>query len=110
MDTIRLMSNHRVADLERAERWYTALVGRGPDARPMDGLLEWHLSDTTGIQVWLEPEAAGSSGCTVSVADLDDAAVALARAGIDHGGVEAATSVRILRLTDPDGNRVVLTD
>lgn len=44
------------------------------------------------------------------VADLDDAAVALARAGIDHEGVEAATSVRILRLTDPDGNRVVLTD
>ncbi len=54
MDTIRLLSNHRVADLPRTE----TLTG----------------------------------------------------AGIAHEGVEAATSVRILRLSDPDGNRVVLTD
>lgn len=110
MDTIRLLSNHRVADLPRAEAWYSALFGRGPDARPMGGLLEWHLSDTTGVQVWLEPDAAGSSGCTLAVADLDAAAQALTAAGIAHEGVEAATSVRILRLSDPDGNRVVLTD
>lgn len=110
MDTIRLLSNHRVADLERAERWYTALVGHGPDARPMEGLVEYHLGDASGIQVWLEPEAAGSSGCTAAVSDLDAVAEGLTAAGIAHEGVEQATSVRILRLTDPDGNRVVLTD
>lgn len=110
MDTIRLMTNHRVADLARAEAWYTTLFGRGPDTRPMDGLLEWHLTDTTGVQVWLEPDAAGASGCTLAVADLDAVAAALTAAGIDHEGVEQATSLRILRLGDPDGNRVVLTD
>jgi hypothetical protein len=110
MDTIRLLSNHRVADLARAEAWYSTLFGRGPDARPMEGLLEWHLTDATGVQVWLEPDAAGASGCTIAVADLDAVADALTGAGIEHGGVEEATSVRILRLGDPDGNRLVLTD
>lgn len=110
MDTIRLLSNHRVADLDRAEAWYTALVGHGPDARPMEGLLEWHLGAAAGIQVWLEPDAAGRSGCTVAVADLDALAERLSAAGLEHDGVEQASTVRILRLTDPDGNRVVLTD
>ena len=64
MDTTRLLSNHRVADLPRAEAWYSALFGRGPDARPMDGLLEWHLGDAAGVQVWLEPEAAGRLATT----------------------------------------------
>ena len=35
---------------------------------------------------------------------------ALTGAAIAHEGVEAATRVRILRSSDPDGNRVVLTD
>ncbi|NHA69102.1 VOC family protein [Phycicoccus flavus] len=110
MDVVRLLSNHRVSDLDRAERWYGALVGRAADARPMEGLLEWHLSEGSGIQVWLEPEAAGSSGCTVTVRDLDDVAERLTAAGVEHDGVEQASSSRLLRLTDPDGNRVVLVD
>lgn len=110
MDLRRLMSNHRVSDLDRAERWYAALVGRAPDARPMAGLLEWHLSPFVGIQVWREPEAAGASGCTIAVSDIDDVAGRLESVGIAHEGVQQATSVRILRLEDPDGNRVVLTD
>lgn len=110
MDTTRLLGNHCVSDLEAAERWYTTLVGRGPDARPMAGLLEWHLSDTTGLQVWLEPERAGGGGSVIQVMDLDAAAATLAQAGLTTDGPEQATSSRILRLSDPDGNRVVLTD
>lgn len=110
MEATLVMPNLRVSDLDAAERWYTALLGRGPDERPMDGLLEWRLGPGAGLQVWREPDAAGRSGCTIAVADLDAVAARLTAAGVAHEGVEQASSVRILRLADPDGNRVVLTD
>ncbi|QKE85182.1 VOC family protein [Arthrobacter sp. NEB 688] len=110
MDPILVMPNLRVSDLAAAEGWWSTLVGRGPDERPMDGLLEWRLGAGAGLQVWREPEAAGRSGCTISVTDLDAVAARLTTAGVAHEGVEQASSVRILRLADPDGNRVVLTD
>jgi hypothetical protein len=33
------------ADLSAAENWYTKLLGRGPDNRPMDTLVQWELFD-----------------------------------------------------------------
>jgi predicted enzyme related to lactoylglutathione lyase len=97
------LASMTVSDLDRAEAWYTALFGRGPDARPMTGLLEWHTGAGAGVQVWLEPGRAGGSGATLATDDLD------AVAGAVHDGPTAATSSRILQLADPDGNRVVLT-
>jgi hypothetical protein len=32
-----------VADVDTAADWYTRLFGRGPDAHPMPGLVEWHF-------------------------------------------------------------------
>ena len=37
------------SDLAAAEAWYTKLLGRGPDYRPMDSLLHWELSDQAGL-------------------------------------------------------------
>jgi hypothetical protein len=36
------------ADLAAAEGWYTKLLGRGPDHRPMDTLVQWELFDHGG--------------------------------------------------------------
>ena len=47
-----VLAQATVRDLAVAEPWYTALLGRGPDLRPMDGLLEWHLVEGSGVQVW----------------------------------------------------------
>lgn len=110
METTHLMGNQAVTDLEAAERWYATLLGHAPDARPMEGLLEWHLADGFGLQVFHDPARAGGAGVVIRVADLDGAAAALAAAGVTHAGVEGATHQRILRLADPDGNLVVLTD
>ncbi len=105
----RLLGNCTVTDLERAEQWYTRLFGRGPDARPMAGLLEWHLGDTFGVQVWSEADRAGRSTVVLDETDLDAAAARATDAGIEHGGPQPGGGARILQLTDPDGNRVVLT-
>lgn len=98
-----------VTDLERAEDWYARLLGRQADARPMPGLLEWHLGDSFGMQVWSEPDRAGHSCVVLVETALDAAAERLTGAGIDHSGPQPGGGRRILQLVDPDGNRVVFT-
>jgi catechol 2,3-dioxygenase-like lactoylglutathione lyase family enzyme len=98
-----------VANLEVAVAWYTKLFGRAPDARPMDGLVEWHLAETFGVQVWAEPDRAGHSTVILHESDLDARIADLDQAGIQHGGAQDVTASRILALVDPDGNRIVFT-
>jgi catechol-2,3-dioxygenase len=80
-----------------------------PDARPMDGLVEWHLAETFGVQVWAEPDRAGHSSMVLHESDLDARIAELDRAGIQHDGPQDATASRLLLLADPDGNRIVFT-
>ncbi|GAA1033133.1 MULTISPECIES: VOC family protein [Amycolatopsis] len=103
----RVLAQCTVSDLARAEAWYAALFDRGPDARPMPGLLEWHLGDTFGLQVWSEPARAGQSTVVLDETDLDAAAAHATKAGATHDGPQPGGGARILPLTDPDGNRVV---
>lgn len=108
MDVTTTMGQSTVRDLAAAEDYYTRLLGRGPDRRPMAGLLEWDLTPTSGLQVFAEPERAGRSSTVLGVADLAAEAARLSAAGIEHPGVQPATASRLLPLTDPDGNRVTL--
>jgi hypothetical protein len=105
----RLLAQVIVTDLEVAERWYTALFDCAPQARPMDGLLEWHLGGSFGVQVWLDPARAGRSALVMDESDLDALAARLAEAGLDHEGPQPVTASRVLILTDPDGNQVMVT-
>ena len=105
----RVLAHCTVTDLDRAEVWYARLLGREPDARPMDGLIEWHFSDSCGLQVWSEPDRAGRSCAVLEETDLDEAAARASEAGISHAGTRSGGGARILQLTDPDGNRLVLT-
>lgn len=104
-----VLAQSTVTDLAVAEDWYTRLFGRQPDARPMPGLLEWHLADASGVQVWAESDRAGDSSMVLDESDLDALVARLDAAGIAHDGAQDATSSRILSLLDPDGNRVVFT-
>lgn len=105
----RVLAGSTVSNLTVAEDWYTRLFGRQPDARPMEGLLEWHLADTFGIQVWADADRAGYSSTVLDESDLDALVVHLDVAGISHGGPQDVTSSRILSLLDPDGNRIIFT-
>lgn len=105
----RLLASCAVSDSDRAEDWYTRLFDRAPDARPMPGLIEWHLGDTFGVQVWFAPEHAGHSTLVLDETDLDATADRLQAADIHHEGPQPGGGARILPLTDPDGNSVVFT-
>lgn len=109
MSVARMLAQMTVSDLDTAEPWYAKLFGRAPDARPMPGLLEWHLADTFGVQVWAEPDRAGRCTMVLDETDLDERVTRLDESDIAHGGPQNATSSRILMVLDPDGNRIVFT-
>lgn len=104
----RVLAQSTVTDLGNAEDWYTRLLDCQPSSRPMSGLLEWHLGDTFGVQVWCEPDRAGRSSMVLEDNDLGAAAERLTAAGIRHDGPQPGGGARTLQLLDPDGNRVVL--
>ena len=58
------------ADLAAAEVWYTKLLGRGPDHRPMDTLVQWELFDEGGLMLSTSDEIAGSGVMFLYVDDL----------------------------------------
>lgn len=97
-----------VTDLDRAERWYTSVLDRAPDSRPMPGLLEWQIGEGAGLQVWSEPERAGRSTALLHDSDIDETARRLRDAGITDADPQPGGGTRLVSLEDPDGNRVVL--
>lgn len=104
----QVLAQATVTDLDRAQNWYDRLFERSPDANPMPGLLEYHLGESFGVQVWLEPDRAGHSSVVLTETDLDGAAARLREVGLTDSDAGPISSGRALMLTDPDGNRVVL--
>lgn len=109
MEPIGLLAQSTVSDLDAARGWYAAVLGREPDATPMDGLLEWHFSYTAGVQVWEDPSRAGTSTTVVEVADLDDELTRLDQLGIAHDEPVRTQALRVVIFEDRDRNRLVLT-
>lgn len=111
MDIHELYAAVVVSDVERAEGFYTALLGRGPDDRPMDGLIQWrNLAGGAGIQVVLDEQRSGKGNATIMIPDMSSARAALADNGLVLGDDIQAEFGVIAQLDDPDGNRLTLTE
>lgn len=98
------------ADLERSADWFARLFGRGPDARPMASLAEWHHRDGAGLQLFEDAPNAGRQTLTLIVSDLHGEHRRLTQLGLHPGDVEPADTVSLVRLHDPDGSLVVLAE
>lgn len=98
-----------VSDLHVSREWYTALFGRKPDNEPMATLAEWQVTPQGWLQVFVDPDRAGSSLFNLAVDDLDAHLAAVAGRGpAPDAVVEADKGVRLSTLTDPDGNLIRL--
>ena len=108
--TVRhLLAVVAVSDLDVARPWYSALVGRAPTNSPMATLVEWRVTDTGWLQVFVDTERAGRSFVNLAVDDLGAHREALRGRGLEPGPVVAADrGVELSSLTDPDGNVVTL--
>lgn len=110
MDVMGIFAVASVSDMKRSEKWYTRLMGRAPDDRPMDTLVQWRNPGAGGVQLMLDPERAGRSLMTIVTPLMDKA-----RAGLESAGVKLGPDVKgdwgiIAQVNDPDGNRLTLAE
>src|ERR1700733_12244693 len=81
--TIRTIFAHvSCSDLRTSIAWYGKLFGRAPDRRPMEGLAEWHFTDSAEVQLYEEKKHAGHSTLTLGVLPLEPERKRLAEAGL----------------------------
>lgn len=96
------------ADLEAAEAWYTKLLGRGPDHRPMDTLVQWELFNEGGLMLSNSDEIAGRGVMLLYVADVAAERHRLQGLGIVLGDDIEGDYSTLAQVRDPDGNLLTL--
>ncbi len=110
MDIQGLYAAASVTDMERAEAFYTALLGCAPDDRPMDGLIQWRPFDDAGIQLFRDCDNAGHGSMTIVTPDMAAARTHLASNGLELGDDIQGDFGVIAQISDPDGNRIILAE
>jgi len=104
---MELFAGIPVADLERAKRFYSRLLGAEPSFLPNDTEAVWTLEEQRHVYVVLDAERAGGGLVTLFVDDLEERVQ-----GIEQRGIEPTTdetySNRVRKVTyrDADGNEV----
>ncbi|MCV9997501.1 VOC family protein [Pararhizobium sp. YC-54] len=96
------------ADLPAAEVWYTKLLGRGPDYRPMDTLVQWELFEQGGLALSTDGEIAGKGVMFIVVEDVATERRRLQGLGILLGDNISGDYSTLAQVRDPDGNLLTL--
>ena len=96
------------ADLTTAEGWYTKLLGRAPDNRPMDTLVQWELFEQSGLAVSTDAEIAGKGVMFLYVEDVASERRRLRDLGIVLGEDIKGDYSTLAQVRDPDGNLLTL--
>jgi predicted enzyme related to lactoylglutathione lyase len=112
MPVNRVLAALAVVDVDSALGWYERFLGRAADARPMEGLAEWHFAESGVIQLVEDAERAGRSLLTLIVDDLNRELATLRERGLDPGAMDDTTSDKVLfaTVTDPEGNAITLVE
>jgi glyoxylase I family protein len=96
-----------VSDVPRSEQWYASLFGRPADNNPMPTLVEWQVVPGGWVQVFNDPDRAGSGLINFAVDELDRHLAELRGRGVEPGEIaDANRGVRLSTVTDPDGNTI----
>jgi catechol 2,3-dioxygenase-like lactoylglutathione lyase family enzyme len=96
------------SDLTAAEGWYTKLLGRAPDYRPMDTLVQWELFDQGGLALSTDDEIAGKGVMFLVVDDIAAERRRLRGLGIVLGDNIEGDYSTLAQVRDPDGNLFTL--
>jgi catechol 2,3-dioxygenase-like lactoylglutathione lyase family enzyme len=109
--TMNLQKSYTVllaADLAAAEGWYTKLLGRRPDYRPMDTLVQWELFDRGGVALSTDKLIAGRGVMFLIVDDVAAERRRLQGLGIVLGEDIKGDYSTLAQVRDPDGNLLTL--
>jgi catechol 2,3-dioxygenase-like lactoylglutathione lyase family enzyme len=95
-------------DLAAAESWYTKLLGRGPDYRPMETLIQWDLFAQGGLQLATDDDLARNGALFLVVGDVATERRRLRELGISLGDDIQGDYSTLAQVSDPDGNQITL--
>ncbi len=96
-----------VADIDAALVWYERLLGRSPDNRPMETLVEWRVTETGWLQVYCDADRAGTALLNFAVDDLDAHLAGLRKRDLAPGPIQNVNKgVQLSAIADPDGNTI----
>lgn len=98
-----------VTDIAAATAFYAKVLGREPDDRSMDTLVQWRY-DRAGIQLFADADKAGHATMTLVVPDMDAAGELLAAQDIDIASIQRGDYGGIARFRDPHGIEIVLAE
>jgi catechol 2,3-dioxygenase-like lactoylglutathione lyase family enzyme len=93
--------------IETSIAWYTKLFGKPPTRRPIQGMAEWHFTDSAEVQLYEDQQHAGSSALTLGVLPMEPEWNRLQAAGLAPGPIEETDGYFVMRLRDPDENLIV---
>jgi catechol 2,3-dioxygenase-like lactoylglutathione lyase family enzyme len=100
-----------VSNLKAAEAFYTKVLGRAPDDRPMPTLIQWRgFGMAAGIQLFEGSGTPGGSRMTLVVPDMVKARDELASRGLTLGEISQGTYGKIAQLADEDGNTITFAE
>ena len=99
-----------VKHLDAAIEWYTKVLGKRPDTRPMAEVAEWKFQRGGWLQVYQLPERAGSGSCTLAVRDIEEHVAQLKALGVDTSQRSSGEKVKTLMIADPDGNHIAFAE
>lgn len=108
MNLTKIYATLLTADLPAAEAWYAKLLGRGPDNRPMESLVQWELADQAGLALAAGGAPAAGGALTLVVADLAAERGRLQALGIALGEAIEGDYSTLAQVRDPDGNLLTL--
>ena len=99
-----------VTDIEASGAFYSKLLSREPDDRPMDTLVQWRGFSNAGIQLFKDAAKAGNSVMTIVVSDIEETKLSLKNQGIVLGEIQQGVFGKIGQLSDLDGNGITFTE
>lgn len=100
-----------VSDLKAAEAFYTQVLGRGPDDRPMPTLIQWRgFGMAAGIQLFEGAGTPGGSRMTLVVPDMTRVKDELQGRGLTLGDISEGMYGKIAQLADEDGNTITFAE
>jgi len=108
-----------VRDLEAANRWYSQLLGRGPDAQPAPFISDYYLArdrvpEHGTLQLRQDTARAGGGLATLNVEDLAPIADSLDALHVAFDtqtlpiDAETVSAVTVGAFEDPDGNAITV--
>ena len=110
MDIQGLFAVACVSDMATSTQWYACLIGRGPDDRPMETLVQWRNLGGAGLQLVVDADKAGTSLITIVTPAMDRAREKLTAASLKLGPDIQGDFGTIAQIDDPDGNRITLAE